>query len=173
MLIAALMQGSHAAYYAFGSIHWQALGFSAGLIGLLWAWGVVAEVALFMWGRGLVDKLGVRGLILLAAGAGVLRWPIMAVSESLPPLIFAQALHALTFGAMHLAAIRLLQERVPASLGGTAQTLLGAAVGAMTTLLTLASGPGYAALGAEIFWAMAGLCGVVVVLVAVGSLSRE
>ena len=42
MLIAALMQGSHAAYYAFGSIHWQALGLSAGVIGLLWAWGVVA-----------------------------------------------------------------------------------------------------------------------------------
>jgi PPP family 3-phenylpropionic acid transporter len=110
--------------------------------------------------------------MLLAAGAGVLRWPIMAVSESLPPVIFAQALHALTFGAMHMAAIKLLQERVPGSLGGTAQTLLGAAVGAMTTLLTLACGPGYAALGAGIFWAMAGLCGVVVVLVAVGSLSR-
>jgi PPP family 3-phenylpropionic acid transporter len=89
----------------------------------------------------------------------------MALSESLLPLIFAQALHALTFGAMHLAAIRLLQERVPASLGGTAQTLLGAAVGAMTTLLTLASGPGYAALSAGIFWAMAGLCGVVVGMV--------
>jgi len=133
----------------------------------------VAEVALFMWGRGLVERLGVRGLILLAAGAGVLRWPIMAVSESLTPVIFAQALHALTFGAMHLAAIRLLQERVPGSLGGTAQTLLGAAVGAMTTLLTLACGPGYAAFGAGIFWAMTGLCGVVVVLVAVGSLSRE
>jgi PPP family 3-phenylpropionic acid transporter len=167
------MQGSHAAYYAFGSIHWQALGFSAGVIGLLWAWGVVAEVALFLWGRGLVERLGVRGLILLAAGAGLVRWPIMALSESLAPLIFAQALHALTFGAMHLAAIKLLQERVPGSLGGTAQTLLGAAVGAMTTLLTLASGPGYAALGAGIFWAMAGLCGVVVVLVGLGSLTRR
>jgi PPP family 3-phenylpropionic acid transporter len=173
MLIAALMQGSHAAYYAFGSIHWQELGFSDGVIGLLWAWGVVAEVALFLWGRGLVDKLGVRGLILLAAGAGLVRWPIMAVSESLAPLIFAQALHALTFGAMHLAAIKLLQERVPGSLGGTAQTLLGAAIGAMTTLLTLACGPGYAALGAGIFWAMAGLCGVAAVLVAAGSFTRR
>jgi PPP family 3-phenylpropionic acid transporter len=173
MLIAALMQGSHAAYYAFGSIHWQELGFSAGVIGLLWAWGVVAEVALFLWGRGLVDKLGVRGMTLLAAGAGLVRWPIMAVSESLAPLIFAQALHALTFGAMHLAAIKLLQERVPGSLGGTAQTLLGAAVGAMTTLLTLACGPGYAALGAGIFWAMAGLCGVVAGMVAAGSFTRR
>ncbi|MFM7608229.1 MAG: MFS transporter, partial [Alphaproteobacteria bacterium] len=61
----------------------------------------------------------------------------------------------------------------PASLGGTAQTLLGAAVGAMTTVLTLASGPGYAVLGAGIFWAMAALCGVVAVLVVVGSLTRR
>jgi PPP family 3-phenylpropionic acid transporter len=112
-------------------------------------------------------------MTLLAAGAGLVRWPIMAVSESLAPLIFAQALHALTFGAMHLAAIKLLQERVPGSLGGTAQTLLGAAIGAMTTLLTLACGPGYAALGAGIFWAMAGLSGVVAGMVAAGSLSHK
>jgi hypothetical protein len=43
----------------------------------------------------------------------------------------------------------------------------------MTTLLTLACGPGYAALGAGIFWAMAGLCGVVAVLVAAGSFTRR
>ncbi|MFN9095384.1 MAG: MFS transporter, partial [Alphaproteobacteria bacterium] len=68
---------------------------------------------------------------------------------------------------------RLLQERVPASLGGTAQTLLGAAVGAMTTLLTLASGPGYAALGAGIFWAMAALCAAVAAMVGVGGILRR
>jgi hypothetical protein len=43
----------------------------------------------------------------------------------------------------------------------------------MTTLLTLASGPGYAALGAGIFWAMAGLCGVVAVLVVMGGTPRR
>ena len=173
MLLAALMQGSHAAYYAFGSIHWQAAGLSAGVIGLLWGWGVVAEVALFAWGRRFADWLGVRGLILAAAGAGLLRWSAMAVTSDLPALILLQSLHALTFGAMHLAAIRLIQANVPAHMGGTAQTLLGAAVGAMTTLLTLACGPGYAAFGAGIFWAMAGLCAVVLVLVAVGGLSRR
>ncbi|MBJ7251248.1 MAG: 3-phenylpropionate MFS transporter, partial [Acetobacteraceae bacterium] len=88
-------------------------------------------------------------------------------------LILLQSLHALTFGAMHLAAIRLIQANVPAHMGGTAQTLLGAAVGAMTTLLTLACGPGYAAFGAGIFWAMAGLCAVVLVLAAAGGLTRK
>ena len=53
------------------------------------------------------------------------------------------------------------------------QTLLGAAVGAMTTLLTLASGPGYAALGAGIFWAMAALCAVVAAMVGVGGNLRR
>jgi len=45
--------------------------------------------------------------------------------------------------------------------------------GAMITLLTLASGPGYAAVGAGIFWAMTGLCTVVVVLVGVGGILRR
>ena len=63
------------------------------------------------------------------------------------------------------------------SLSGSVRTTAVAAglmlLASMTTLLTLACGPGYAVLGAGIFWAMAGLCGVVVVLVAAGSLSRE
>jgi PPP family 3-phenylpropionic acid transporter len=41
------MHGSHAFYYAFGTLHWQAQGLGAGLIGALWATGVVAEIALF------------------------------------------------------------------------------------------------------------------------------
>jgi PPP family 3-phenylpropionic acid transporter len=97
----------------------------------------------------------------------------MAMTSDLMALILLQSLHALTFGAMHLAAIRLIQANVPAHLGATAQTLLGAAVGAMTTLLTLACGPGYAAFGAGIFAAMAGLCAVVLVVVVAGGISRR
>jgi hypothetical protein len=43
----------------------------------------------------------------------------------------------------------------------------------MTTLLTLTCGPGYAAFGAGIFAAMAGLCAVVLVVVVAGGISRR
>ncbi len=44
LFAAALIQGSHAVYYAFGTLHWQAVGYSDDLIGALWAEGVVAEI---------------------------------------------------------------------------------------------------------------------------------
>ncbi len=78
----------------------------------------------------------------------------------LPALVLAQALHALTFGAMHLAAMRVLQASIPPAVAGTAQTLHGAGVGAALMLATLACGWGYAAFGAGVFWGMAGMCGV-------------
>lgn len=160
LLVAALIQGSHAAYYAFGSIHWAQSGVSGTAIGLLWAWSVVAEVALFAWGRGLADRLGARGLALVAAMAGLLRWSITAETVALPALVAAQALHALTFGAMHLATMRVMQHTIPHAVAGTAQTLLAAGIGAMMMAATLAAGQGYAAVGPAVFWAMGAMCAV-------------
>jgi PPP family 3-phenylpropionic acid transporter len=163
MLLSGLIQGSHALYYGFGTVHWQAAGLSAPLIGLLWAEGVVAEVALFWAGRRLGDALGARGLCLLAAGAGLLRWAITAETAWLPALAFAQLLHAATFGAQHLAAMRVLVRVVPPRQAATAQTLHAAlGAGLPMGLLMLAGGPLYAALGGSAFWAMAALCALAI-----------
>lgn len=59
LLAASTIQGSHALFYAFGTLHWRAQGFADGTIGALWALGVVAEIGLFAvsgrvlasWGR--------------------------------------------------------------------------------------------------------------------------
>ena len=45
LLATALVQGSHAIYYAFGTLHWRSVGISMTDIGQLWAMGVVAEIA--------------------------------------------------------------------------------------------------------------------------------
>lgn len=156
--LSALIQGSHALYYGFATIHWQAAGLSAPIIGLLWAEGVVAEVALFLWGRRIADRLGAPGLAALAAIAGVIRWSVTAETAWLPALAVVQALHGLTFGAMHLAAMRVL-ARQPPERAATAQTLHASLGGGLASgLLMLAAGPLYAAVGAGGFWVMAGLC---------------
>ncbi|MDB5371398.1 MAG: transporter, family, 3-phenylpropionic acid transporter [Belnapia sp.] len=156
--LSALIQGSHALYYGFATLHWQAAGLSASVIGLLWGEGVVVEVALFLWGRPLVERLGPAGLAALAAAAGLLRWTVLAETTWLPALAVAQLLHALTFGAMHLGAMRVLVGMPPAQ-AATAQTLHSSlGVGLASGLLTLGCGPLYAAYGGGAFWAMAGLC---------------
>lgn len=159
LLVAALVQGSHAAYYAFSTLHWQAAGLSSALIGALWGWGVVAEVILFLYGGRIADRLGVRGLAWIAAGSGVLRWTVTGLTTEPLPLFLVQGLHAATFGAMHLAAMRALVA-LPAELSGRAQTLLASGVSASTGLFMWLCGPAYAAGGGLVFLGMALLSGM-------------
>lgn len=163
LLVSALIQGSHAFYYAFGTLHWQAQGLGEGLIGALWATGVVAEIALFLWGRGVVARLGPLGLSVIAAAAGVLRWGATALTAD-PLLLFPlQVLHAATFGAQHLATMQVLARVVPPAQAGTAQALHASiGTGLSIGVLTLACGPLFGAFGGGGYWAMAALCALAV-----------
>ena len=68
----ALLQGSHATVYGFGSIEWRAQGISESVIGWLWAIGVIAEVILFwLIGRGVGRGADSRILMLMGAGCGI------------------------------------------------------------------------------------------------------
>jgi PPP family 3-phenylpropionic acid transporter len=158
ILVSALVHGGHAFYYAFGTLHWQAQGLSPGLIGALWATGVVAEILLFLWGRRLVARLGPVGLAFAAAGAGAIRWTATAFTAEPWALFALQWLHAGTFGAQHLGAMQVLARVVPAAQAGTAQALyvaLGA--GLPIGVLTLLAGPLYGAFGGGGYLAMAAL----------------
>ncbi len=118
---AALVQASHAVYYAYGSIHWRALGYGEGVIGALWALGVIGEILFFL----LIDRFSPRSsptLLLAAAGAGAaLRWGATALNPPLALLAPLQLLHGLSFGAAHIAAMRFIAGHAPARMAGTLQ----------------------------------------------------
>ena len=162
MLVAALIQGSHALHDGFVVIHWRSLGIDDRTIGLLWSESVAAEVVVFLFiGRWLLDTLSPAGASILAATGGVLRWAILATTTSVAASAWVEPLHGLTFALQHLACMRLIAEVVPPRLAATAQAIYGTvAVGVASTLLTLASGPLYAHFGAGGFWVMAGLCAI-------------
>jgi MFS transporter, PPP family, 3-phenylpropionic acid transporter len=166
-----LVQSSHAVLYGFATLHWLAAGHDKDTIGLLWAIGVVAEVALFAAAGGVVERLGPIWLLVLAGVAGMLRWTIAAVSTDLLVLGLIQVLHGMTFGATHLAAMYYLMREVPPGLAATAQGLYGAvAWGAAFGLAMLAAGALYAAYGGGAFFVMAGMClaGTVLALILTG-----
>jgi PPP family 3-phenylpropionic acid transporter len=54
--------------------------------------------------------------------------------------------------------MQMLSVVVPPALAATAQGIYGVAVGTMTAIMTLVSGPLYGALGPRAFWVMALLC---------------
>ncbi|WP_204165277.1 MFS transporter [Methylobacterium radiodurans] len=159
LLVAALVVGAHGLHEAFAMILWRSSGIGAGAAGLLWAEAVAAEVLVFLGvGPPLLARIGLAGGLALAAGAGALRWVIAAQTTALPWLVGAQALHGLSFALLHLACLGLIAETVPPRLRATALTLYGSVgLGLAGALVTLASGPLYAAFGARAFWAMAAL----------------
>jgi PPP family 3-phenylpropionic acid transporter len=57
---------------------------------MLIAEGIVAEVALFAWGRRLVERLGPAGLTACAATASVVRWSATACAPLLAVLAAVQ-----------------------------------------------------------------------------------
>lgn len=153
----ALIQGAHAAYYGLASLHWRGHGISDTLIGLLWAEGLISEIALFFWGRRLAERLGPGGLTLLAALASVLRWGVTGATTALPALFTVQLLHGATFGMQHYSAMLMLNRTVAPARAATAQTLhatLGLSV--PTGLMIWAAGSLYDGSGLA-FLAMAGL----------------
>ena len=165
LLGTALIQGAHAAYYSFAPLHWRSLGIPDGTIGLLIAEGIIAEVALFIWGRTLVERLGPARLTALAAAVSVVRWTLTAFITDVPGLVAVQALHAGTFALQHLSSMLVLRT-LPAARAGTAQTLLSAlGFSAPSAALTWVSGQVYGHLGGLTFLLMAVVGGLGVLAV--------
>lgn len=155
---ASVLQASHAAYYGFATLHWRAAGFGATVIGGLWAEGVIAEVVLFAVSKNLFRRMAPLTLLALAAAAGVVRWTVLGSTTALPALIAVQLLHALTFGATHLAAMHQIARTVPAVHGATAQSFYSSFAGGLTMAAAMAcSGWLYARFGGFAFLAMAGI----------------
>ena len=160
VLLAMLILGSHAMHDSFAMIRWSRAGISPGTSGILWSLSVAAEVVVFLLvGRPLLDRIGPAGAAMLSAGAGVVRWVVMAETAWLPAVAAVEPLHGLTFALLHLTCMRLLAQCVPRHLEATALTIYGTVgIGIATALLTLACGPIFERFGAHGFWAMAALC---------------
>jgi PPP family 3-phenylpropionic acid transporter len=121
-----LNSAAHAVLYGFGSIHWRAVGLDDTQIGILWAIGVIAEIVLFWFARGVIARLGPLRLMLLGCASGILRWTLTAGATGFAELALLQVLHALTFGAAHLGAMHFIQRAAPEGMSATAQGLFSA-----------------------------------------------
>lgn len=127
LFVSFLMQLSHGVYYAFFTIHLNALGYDSSTIAWLWALGVMAEVAVFYWMSTLFKRHTVRFLILLSLLLTIVRWLMNAyLADSLMWMLFAQLLHAASFGLFHAAAIHLIDAHFKGKHHGKGQAVFAA-----------------------------------------------
>ncbi|MBU3058376.1 MFS transporter [Pseudomonas indica] len=147
-LCVGLMQLSHGPYYTFLTIHLEALGYSRGVIGLLWALGVVAEVLLFIVMARVLCYFSLRQVLAASFLLAALRWLLLGtLADHLSVLLFAQLLHAATFGSFHVAAIHFVQRSFGDRQQGQGQALYATLAGVGGALGALYSGYSWNSLG--------------------------
>lgn len=151
LILGAISQMTHAAFYTFFSIYLESYGYSKILIGWLWALGVIAEVGVFLFAHHLLARFDIFKLLLACFAITSLRWWMLSeFPDSLTLLVMAQLLHAITFGLYHSTSSQLINAHFKGQFQVRGQALyssitfgIGGAIG------TFASGYLWAALGGQ------------------------
>ncbi|MEX0952028.1 MAG: MFS transporter [Gammaproteobacteria bacterium] len=124
LIVCLLMQAGHGTYYTFYSLYLERAGYSLDRISQLWALGVIAEVVLFLGMHRLLLRYGLRKLLLLSLLLAAVRWGLIGEAvNSLQVLLFAQLLHAATFGIYHAVTIQFIHRYFTGRLQGRGQAL--------------------------------------------------
>lgn len=106
-----LMAAAHGVYYTFYSIYLVEHGYSKSVVGWLWALGVICEVLVFMWMPRMAARFGLWRILLVSFALAALRFLLIGWGvEYLLIIVFAQTLHAASFGSFHAAAVALVHQ---------------------------------------------------------------
>jgi MFS transporter, PPP family, 3-phenylpropionic acid transporter len=152
---AALIQGSHAAYYTFASITWQGAGLGGLTIAGLWVLGVLAEIVVFALSPRFTFSPAV--LVVIGGLAGVVRWLITAQEPSVAVLAVVQLAHGLTYGITQVGTMGLLVRHVPVQVMARGQGYYAACSGIVTSSASILSGAVYARHGQGVYYVMAAM----------------
>ncbi len=157
-LCAALMQLSHGPYYTFISLYLEQLGYARLTVGLLWSLSVLAEILLFLVMGRVLARFSLRQILLASALLAALRWLLLGgFGDRLVVLLFAQLLHAATFGSFHVAAVNFVQRQFGAGQKGQGQALYASLSGVGGALGALYAGYSWNSLGPGWTFALASL----------------
>ncbi|BCK88082.1 putative 3-phenylpropionic acid transporter [Sideroxyarcus emersonii] len=161
-----LMAVAHGPYYTFYSIYLVEHGYAKSVVGALWALGVICEIGVFFLMPALVRRFGFPRILLASFAAAVLRFLLIGWAVDWMVLVlFAQMLHAMTFGSFHAASLGMVHEFFQGRHQSRGQALFGSLTyGAGGMLGGLASGPIWKNWGASAlysFSAAAALLGLV------------
>ncbi len=162
-----LLQASHGPYYTFYSIYLENHGYGRGLIGQLWALGVIAEILVFLLMHKMMPRFGARKLLALALLLTAGRWLLIGYYvDNFVILLVAQGLHAASFGVYHAVAIHLIYKFFQGRLQGRGQALYSSvSFGAGGAFGALYSGYAWHELGATASYNLAAIMAAVAFLI--------
>ncbi len=151
---------AHGPYYTFYSIYLVDHGYSKSSVGWLWALGVVCEILVFLWMPRLMRHFSLRQILLASFALGVLRFLLIGWGIGWVGIVlFAQILHAATFGSAQAATIEVIHRLFRGRHQAKGQALSNSlSFGAGGTLGGLYSGYFWDALGPQFTFSIAAAC---------------
>lgn len=164
---ALLMAAAHGPYYTFFTIHLVETGYSKSFAGWLWALGVVCEIGVFLVMPKVFARVRAETVLLSTLVIAAIRFLLIGwQADYLPVLLFAQLLHAFTFGAYHAAALSLVHRHFTGKNQARGQALYNSlAFGVGGTLGSLYSGAAWDSLGAATTFSLAAGCAALAALI--------
>lgn len=164
-----LLQASHGAYYTFYSIYLEDAGYQRSIIGQLWALGVIAEVVIFMVMHRIFAHFGLHTLFIITFTVAAGRWLFIAFGvQSVTIIIFAQLLHAVSFGLFHGVSIQFIHRYFSGNLSARGQALYASiGFGAGNGLGSLVSGYMWESVGPQVTFIFSSVLCVIAVFVAI------
>ncbi|MDD5180332.1 MAG: MFS transporter [Gallionellaceae bacterium] len=169
-----LMALAHGPYYTFFSIYLVEHGYAKSAVGWLWALGVICEIGVFFLMPWLMRRYTLPQILMASMALAVLRFLLIGwCVDSLPLLLFAQILHAATFGAYHAAAVALIHRFFQGRHQSKGQALFGSITyGAGGMLGGLISGSLWQQWGANVMYTMSAVAALMGLLLMLWKLRR-
>lgn len=156
---------SHAPFYSFYSNFLKSLNFSTTEIGFLWAMGVFTEIFMFSIAAKVFQHFSWRILVIVCLILTSIRWMMVAIfSHYFVVQIFAQCLHAFSFGLFHLIAMRVIFQNFSAGQQGRGQALYSTMWGLGVAFGSVLAGHFWKILSGEVIF----MCASAVVLLGLG-----
>ncbi len=113
LFCAFLMLVSHGAYYGFFSIHLEKMGYGKTFIGISWAIASIAEIIVMINSDRIFNRFSFEKILFISFLAAVFRWFMLGFISSPAAILCCQILHALTYGAFHMASILYIDSVTP------------------------------------------------------------
>lgn len=153
-----VITASHAFLYGFVSIYWKSIGISDSVVGLLWGWGVVAEICMFLAFTRVFGSFSVVSIMVIAGIGSIVRWIafplIWPLGLGVAGFFAVQTLHAISVALVLIGLQKMIGETVAEERTGAAQGIAYFSNGFFTAVVTLLSGPLYDRFGVDGFLAM-------------------
>ena len=152
LLSSLLMVFAHGVYYTFYSIYLVEQGYDKGFVGWLWAIGVICEIGVFFLMPWLMQRFSLKLILVFSFACAILRFLLSGWGvEWVALILFAQVLHAVTYGAHHVAAMMVVHHFFKGKHQAKGQTVYtSVAYGMGGTLGAVLSGYTWEGLSAEI-----------------------